>query len=127
MAKSGASLEGLNAVLGNLNKEIGNIKKRSMKGLVQGAIIVRRDMEYTPPLIPVDTGNLRDSWFTKPFFLTAAPALTIGFSAFYSVFVHENMEAHFKRPGAGAKFMEASLKRNSKNILRAIAHEARIR
>lgn len=127
MAESGATLKGLNTVIGNLNKEVKKIKNRSMKGLIQASIIVRRDMEYTPPLIPVDTGNLRDSWFTKPIFIMANPALVIGFSAFYAVFVHENLEAHFQRPGAGAKFMEASLKRNSKNILNAIAHEARIR
>ena len=127
MAKTGMQLKGLNTVLKNLNKEVKKIKGRSMKGLIRSAAIIRRDMEFTPPLIPVDTGNLRDSWFTMPFFITGSPALTIGFSAYYAVFVHENIGAHFQRPGAGAKFMEASMKRNAQKVLETIAHEARIR
>ena len=126
MAETGARLEGLNTVLKNLNKEVKSIKNRSMKGLIRSAVIIRRDMDFTSPLIPVDTGNLRASWFTEPFFITGSPALIIGFTAFYAVFVHENIGAHFQRPGAGAKFMEASMKRNSRKVLETIAHEARI-
>ena len=161
MAESGMRLEGLNTVLSNLNKEIKKIKGRSLKGLIRAQIIVRRDMESTSPMIPVDTGNLRSSYFSvtskgnmpegiSPAFIgeragqmsadhlssTSSnkakiagpePALVMGFSAYYATFVHENVEAHFQRPGAGAKFMEASLKRNSGKILETIAHEARIR
>ena len=126
MAETKAGLKGLNTVLRNLNKEMKAINGRSMKGLIQAAIVIRRDMDYTSPMIPIDTGNLRASWFTEPFFITGSPALIIGFTAFYAVFVHENIGVHFQRPGAGAKFMEASMKRNSREILETIAHEARI-
>lgn len=64
MAESGAKLEGLNKVLSNLNKEIKKIKGRSLKGLIRAQIIVRRDMEFTSPMIPWDTGNLTHSYFT---------------------------------------------------------------
>lgn len=47
----------------NLNREILNIKKRTTKGLLLACIDVRRDMELTPPLIPIDFGNLRASFF----------------------------------------------------------------
>lgn len=47
----------------NLNREVNNIKNRTNKGLILAAIEVRRDMENTPPLIPVDYGNMRASWF----------------------------------------------------------------
>ena len=53
-------LKGVDDVMKNLNKELKNIKGRSTRGLLEAAYLVRRDME---PLIPVDTGNLRASWF----------------------------------------------------------------
>lgn len=56
-------LKGVEKVMKNLNREIKGIKNRSMKGLIESAILIRRDMEVSPPLIPVDTGNLRASWF----------------------------------------------------------------
>lgn len=54
---------GVKTVIANLNREILKIKGRSMAGLVRGVIVIRRDMDRTPPLIPIDLGNLRASWF----------------------------------------------------------------
>lgn len=53
---------GLEEVAANLNREILKIKRRSQEGLVRASIIVRRDMDKTSPLIPIDLGNLRASW-----------------------------------------------------------------
>lgn len=47
----------------NLNKEIKAIEGANTKGLIKAAKIIKRDMESTPPLTPVDTGNLRSSLF----------------------------------------------------------------
>lgn len=56
-------VKGLNRVISNLNKEVKKIEGRSLKGLIRASILVRRDMEHKFPLIPVDLGNLRASWF----------------------------------------------------------------
>lgn len=56
-------IKGMDVVLSNLQKEIKQIKGRSKSGLIEAAIIIRRDMEHTSPTIPADTGNLRASWF----------------------------------------------------------------
>lgn len=56
-------LTGLDNVMRNLAIEIKKMRNRSMKGLIKANILIRRDMEDTPPLIPVDTGNLRASYF----------------------------------------------------------------
>lgn len=56
-------LKGMPKVLGNLNKELKGIKKRSLKGLIRAQIIVRRAMDKERPMIPIDWGNLRASWF----------------------------------------------------------------
>jgi len=120
-------LKGMDVVLSNLNKEILAIKGRSMAGLIEAAILIRRGMDKTSPMIPVDTGNLRDSWFTNPIREGDKFGLLIGFSANYAVFVHEAVDANFQRPGAGAKFFEASLKRNKDEVLGIIQRNAKIR
>lgn len=158
-----ARLKGMETVLKNLNKEIDKIEGRTLKGLIRSAILIRRDMEVTPPLIPVDTGNLRASFYTittKPIegqvkstsfskdengklarghaealqnaqsvltYFGNNPAVAIGFSAYYAFKVHEDMMAHFMRPGSGPKFLESAIKRNEKKILNIIKEEARVR
>lgn len=56
-------LKGLKDVINNLNKIVAKVEDKTLKGLIRAAIIVRRDMDKTSPLIPVDWGNLRASWF----------------------------------------------------------------
>lgn len=57
-------LLGTDNVMKNLNREILKIKGRTLAGLIEASIVIRRDMDKRPPLIPVDEGNLRASWFT---------------------------------------------------------------
>ena len=56
-------IKGFDVVLSNLNKEIQAIQGRTIQGLIRAAIVIRRDMDRTPPLIPVTLGNLRASWY----------------------------------------------------------------
>jgi len=124
-------IKGMDVVLANLNKEIAKIEVRSTVGLIDSAIVIRRDMDKTPPLIPLDTGNLRASWFTTSFRKVKQFGLVLGFNANYAVFVHEMIgkgkKINWKRPGSGPKFFEAALKRNKDNILRIIGTNARIK
>ena len=131
MAGKGQLL-GMKTVMANLNKEILKIEGRSMKGLIESAIIIRRDMEKTPPLVPIDTGNLRGSWFTDPIKVKGMPGLLIGFSANYAVFVHEMVDkggtvTNWNRPGSGPKFLQQALTRNEKLILQTIRDNAYIK
>lgn len=57
-------ITGIEKVQKNLNKELSKIKVGSLAGMIEAAIIVRRAMETSSPKTPVDTGNLRASWFT---------------------------------------------------------------
>ena len=130
--KPNTGIKGLDIVLSNLNKEIKAIEGRSMQGLIRAAIILRADMDTTPPLIPIDTGNLRSSWFTTNFRQGTMFGLTMGFSANYAVFVHEMVDKgskviNWSRPDSGPKFFEASLKRNKERILQEIADNATIK
>ena len=120
---------GLSAVLNNLNREIKALDGRIMKGLIRSAILVRRSTEETPPLTPVDTGNLRASWFTNPL---GPKTLQIGYTASYAVFVHEMLDVggrkiNWSRSQSGPKWFEAALKRNRDEILKIIREETRFK
>ena len=60
---TGNDIKGFDTVLKNLNAEIEKIKVKSAAGLIKATIIIRNDTEKTTPITPVDTGNLRSSWF----------------------------------------------------------------
>jgi len=142
-AKSGKGIKGVDKVIGNLNRQIKGIKLKSAKGLIQAAIIVRRDMDKTEPKIPIDLGNLRASWRVVPFKSQKGAYITMGFTANYAVFVHEMVDADFTSPrvrynkgkkriytpraGSGAKFFSESLKRNKRKMLRVIQESAKIK
>jgi hypothetical protein len=118
-------IEGMEKVLANLNREIVKYKNDAKRGMIKAVAMVRRDMDKTPPLIPVDTGNLRAHWFTDMRDHWNGPELRFGFSASYAFEVHEKVGANFQRPGAGAKFLEAALNRNEHEILNIIRQEAK--
>jgi hypothetical protein len=133
MVWKGTGLRGLDIVEANLNKEIRLIEGRSMKGLIEAAAFIRTDMDKTPPLIPVKTGNMRSSWFTIPYRLLHKMAVIIGFSANYSIYVHEMTDDKYSkpiewtRPGSGPKFFQAAIGRNTNRILEIIRRNARVR
>ncbi len=58
-----SGIKGMDIVVANINREIRRIKGATMRGLIIGAGIIHKDTEKTPPLTPVDTGNLRSSYF----------------------------------------------------------------
>jgi hypothetical protein len=138
-----AGFIGIENVMKNLNKEMQKIKGRTVRGLIEAQIDVHRDMETKSPKIPVDTANLRHSYFAvantgkvagqPPSDVSAKaraerdPILMLGFSANYALFVHENLEANFKRKGAGPKYFETHLQNNQDNILRKVQKHAYIK
>jgi len=144
------ALNGIGTVLRNLNREIKKIKNDSLKGLILVAIAIRRGMDEHAPTIPIDTGNLRASWFTDSKHTMWGPSVTMGFTAEYAFKVHEMVGANFagsphlvkrtkkgnvtaktkkylRRKDAGAKFFEASIKREAPHALKTIKGAAVIR
>lgn len=166
-------LKGIDEVINNLNKELKSLENKTFEGLIRCAILIRRETEQNPPVTPVDTGNLRASWFattartqqgkgaqfkgenaqgmqeahksTIADSTTVAknqgkPFLVMGYSASYAVYVHEMVNADFtsprrrgkskkmvdRRKGAGAKWFETALFRNTKQILEILRNSTKI-
>ena len=61
MARTDFKLKGVDKFMRNLNNEIRKLEGRTLDGLIEAAIVLQREAE---PGTPIDTGNLRASWFT---------------------------------------------------------------
>lgn len=122
-------IKGVDKLMRNLNRELRQIKGRSIQGMIKAAAFIRSDMEKVPPLIPLDTGNLRASWFVTSGSISGRPFVQMGFTAEYAFFVHEMMgnNIDWNRPGSGGKFLESALRRNHERIIDIIAQDAKIR
>jgi len=76
------------------------------------------------PLTPIETGNLRGSWYSEVKAQGDNIGVEVGFGASYAVYVHERTELH--HPVGQAKFLEEALKRETKNILQILVKSAKV-
>lgn len=148
-------VEGMEEVLGNLNREIKGIEGRTRAGLwAGGLIIMRASMEN----VPVEYGNLRashyvrsDSGFEQDRGRGFDPSqqnqisqtdlgenyVEVGNSAAYAVYVHENTEQKLRgqpRPSGlgtywnpgGPKFFQRAIAEKMQRVIRAVQAYAKI-
>lgn len=104
------------------------MKKAARRGLHKGGLIVQRQAQQW---VPVDTGNLRGSAFTR----VVGTHVEVGFSANYAIYVHENMEQKLKGqprasgrgvywgPDGRPKFLEAAWKAKREEFMQAVRNE----
>jgi hypothetical protein len=116
-------MEGLEEVISNLNKAVDEIKGKTSRGLIKAAWVIIKEARK---LAPKDTGFLRRSAFVrwkKGAVLTEG--VSLGFSAFYAIYVHENLQA--KHTTGFPKFLEWAILFKQAEVLALIAEEARIK
>jgi len=131
-----AKVKGLDTVIKNLNKEINGLRQRTYSGLLAGGAFLEGAAKKKTPLV---TGNLRASGYHRGL-QKNPPAVEIGFSAAYAVFVHENLEQKLKgkpRPksaGGGTywdkgepKFLENALLENQRKIFDIVKSHAEVK
>lgn len=54
---------GMQRTMNNLRKEAAQIRGKTRRGYIEAALIIRKADLTEAPIVPVDTGNLRNSWF----------------------------------------------------------------
>lgn len=111
---------GLDRILKNLNQQISNIEGANEQGLLQAALLIKREAQEKTP---VDTGNLKNSAYTDSEG-GDEPSAVIGYQASYAPFVHEDLEA--RHDNGEAKFLEKALNENQNQILEIIRQRAKI-
>ena len=129
-------IHGIDAVLKNLDKEIGNIIARSTRGLIKCQNLLQNK---AMPLTPIKTGNLRRSYY-KPAPITTISGTVVAIvenQAEYAVRVHEmpdprkykskltgdviDVPVNWSAEGTGNKFLERPLFENVDKFLKLIA------
>ena len=119
--------EGFDRVIGELQRHLDQMKQGSAQGLIEAAEFIHADTEKTPPLTPVDTGNLRSSWTTRFFRRNKKSVVIFGYSANYALFVHEMIgPVKWSRANSGAKWFQYAIQRNFNRVLYIIAGKAKI-
>ena len=122
-------LDNVEAVTRNINLALMEMKNKSAVGMIRAADFILTDADSrTSPLVPEGkTGNLRASRFQKAFKkANGDPAVRFGYTANYAAAVHEMMDSvagkpiNWNRLGSGPKFLEASIKRNTQEVLTII-------
>ena len=114
-------LEGMDKVLGNLNRAIAGIQGRTYAGLLKAGLFVQSEaMKETPR----DTGHLVGSAYTQGLEKGEKPVVEIGYSASYAPFVHEINKNY--RVG-NWQFLRNALAKNDGKILDIIRQEAQIK
>jgi HK97 gp10 family phage protein len=103
------AIKGVNEVIANLKRVQLELEKKRKTALTRIGVIVKGDAVKNAP---VDTGNLRNSSY---FDVDGSEKVFIGFTASYAPFVHENLEATFKK--GGPKFLEKAVKQNPSRII----------
>lgn len=128
------TVEGLDTVLRNLNREIEGIEGRTIGGLLAGGLIIQGQAQKN---VPVEYGNLRASAYTRKA-MDDAQAVEVGFTAAYAIYVHENMEQKLKgqpRPSGlgeywspgGPKFLERAVTEKAPNVVKAVQAYAKVK
>mgnify|MGYP000645025530 CR=1 FL=1 len=111
---------GLDRILKNLNQQISNIEGANEQGLLQAALLIKREAQEKTP---VDTGNLKNSAYTDSEGGNN-PAAVIGYQASYAPFVHEDLEA--RHDNGEAKFLEKAVNENQDRIPEIIRRRAKV-
>jgi hypothetical protein len=108
-------------VLENLNKSIFQIKGRTQAGIMAALLHIE---QAAIAKTPVDTGNLRNSFYRKALTFKDFPSGEIGNTAKYALYVHENLKS---RHAVGeAKYLENAIIENSRAILDIIISRLKV-
>jgi hypothetical protein len=130
-------INGVQAVLKALDKSDNRIAVATARGLKKAGLFLQRESQK---LVPVDTGNLKNSAFTRATGKGFDTEVIVGFTAEYAIYVHEAVGMKLKgqprrkkgsrgsfwdpQGRAQAKFLEEPARRLQKQLGKIVADEA---
>lgn len=100
-------VQNVNAVIAAFRATMARHAKGCERGLKRAGLMLQRASQK---LVPIDTGNLRASAFTRAEGSGFETVVTVGYTASYALFVHEDLPAkyspHKYKRGRQSKFLE---------------------
>lgn len=133
-----AAITGVQRVIDNLRRRRDFLAAGVERGLTRAGLMLQRESQR---LVPVDYGVLKASAFTRKTGSGFGTVVTVGYTAAYAIYVHENVEMRLRgepRPaphkgrywdpqGRGqSKFLEEPARRLRGTLRQIILDEARI-
>ena len=119
------AVTGLNDVIKNLKREMGEIEGGTVQGLRKVGLFVENESNE---IVPQDKGVLINSSFSNADIVNGVPVARIGYTAKYAPIVHEMPTSfNYTKPGTGPKFLEKAVKNNVQAILGIIRKSARVK
>lgn len=112
------TVEGDDELIAKLNALWPRFSNAAVSGCMDWADDV---MNTSKRLVPVDTGALKGSGYTKVMSGPDGVEITLGYSQNYALYVHENMEAHHEN--GQAKYLEIPLLMKCNELLRRMYQE----
>ena len=110
---------GVNKVGKSLRRKSKSYRKAYLRGLKKAGLFVQRASQV---IVPVDTGVLKSSAFTRSIGSEFLPVVIVGYTTIYAIYVHEDLEAQHA-PGKKAKFLENPIRDNQDKIRAIVAAE----
>ncbi len=108
--------------LREVRKAIQSMKNRPaamVRGLKKAGLYLQRQSQM---IVPVDTGALRNSAFTRAAFAYNVCVVTVGYTVNYAIYVHEDPDATHA-PGKQYKFLEAPAREHRQELVNIIKAE----
>ncbi len=125
-------VKGLKTAIDKTRKFQQKVEMDKRRGLTKIGLFVKGAAQKN---VPVDTGNLRSSAFSK--LSSSMKEVVIGFTAKYAIYVHENLEQTLKGVkrqsgrgwywnAGGPKFLERAINDNEATIEKILVNEVRV-
>jgi hypothetical protein len=115
------NIKGADAIVSKCDRYPAELAAGVHRGLVKAGLALLRASQK---IVPVDTGNLRSSGFTRAEGTGWQTKVSVGYTASYAVFVHENLENRHKK-GKKAKFLEEPARTMHKQLQQIIRDEVK--
>lgn len=113
-------VEGVKETIKRLYTISGETAKGMERGLVKAAKHLQKKSQA---VVPVDTGALKSSAFTRKKGFGFKTETTVGYTQDYAIYVHENLDARHK-PGKIAKYLERPAREEKEQLAKIIRKEA---
>lgn len=131
-------IDGARRVVANLRRQDNQFRAGVSRGLKKGGSLIQRESQLQ---VPVDTGALKASAFTRATGVGFQTRVTVGFTVPYALFVHEAVGMKLKGlprlpnpphkgrywdpiPRAKAKFLEDPIRDNKDRVTQIVRDEA---
>jgi len=120
-ANVSVSVSGQATIVKNLSRFTKRQADKVSRGLKLAGLFIQRESQL---IVPIDTGVLRNSAFTRARGFGFKTAVGVGYTTDYAIYVHEDLSARHA-PGKVAKYLEIPVRTKQKEILMIVQRAAK--